>query len=366
MLDLNDGAVVATLPLPTPTEARFSADGSSVAVGGNDNLVRLFDTATFTETQQLAGSPDQPFGLAFSPDGSRLVSGTTGHVRSWDLSPDGPPALGNLHVSGGFVGRFTVAADEATAIANVYAGSRTRLHRVDIATGEDEEVLTGLRLVTGIHPVVAPDLSTALALDAEFVTNVFDLATRIGTPLGSCEAAGAIDASGRLVALDGQMLCTEVFGAPPRPGRGTVSRIVDLETGRTVLDFGEVVLWGAAFGPPADGGRAGIVTVVDGDDVVTVHDLTTGAELGSYVPEDGYVLNLAMSPDGHRIASVDDERTTHGARRREVDRRCRSGRRGRMVRHRPRRKRPDCLDLGARMDRDWVVSGECAGLVGQR
>ncbi len=36
---------------------------------------------------------------------------------------------------------------------------------------------------------------------------------------------------------------------------------------------------------------------------VTVHDLTTGAELGSYVAGGGeFILNLAMSSDGRRLA----------------------------------------------------------------
>jgi WD40 repeat protein len=302
VLDLNDGAVLGSLAMPTPTSVRFSPDGRWLAVAGNDNFVRLFDLERFTEVQRLAGSPNQPFGLGFSPDGSSLVSGTPGHVRSWDLSPEGPPALGNFHVSGGFPGRFVISTDGSEALANVYTGSRTALHRVDLSTGAEEEVLAGIRIITGVHPIVARDFNTVLALDEDFVTNMFDLAASSGTPLRSCETVGAIDGTGRLVSLDGQILCTEIDMPVALDDTPVRSRIAELSTGRTILDLGEVAIWGAAFSPPV--GEARIVTVVDGDSgVVTAYDLTTGAELGSFLPEDGaFPLNLAMSPDGRRLA----------------------------------------------------------------
>ena len=304
VLDLTSGVVRAKLEMPTPTFAKFSADGRMLAVGGNDDLVRIFDTGTFTETQRLAGMPGEPFGLAFSADGSRLVSATTGHVRSWDLSPEGPAALRNFHVAGGFPGRFRVAADESTALVNVYTGNRTALHRVDLTTGEDEEVLTGLRLHTFLHPVVTADLSMVAALDNEYVTNLVDLATGRSRKLGHCEAVLALDRSGRFAALDGQMLCTNFDLAPPLEGPGVPSRIVDLSSRRTVLDLGKTVVGAAAFGPPAAGGLPAIVAIIEGDaGIVSVHDLTTGAKVGSYQPEDGaFPLNLAMSPDGRRLA----------------------------------------------------------------
>jgi DNA-binding SARP family transcriptional activator/WD40 repeat protein len=304
ILDLTNGRVEATLEMPTPTALEFSPDGSVLAVGGNDNLVRLFDMGTFTEAGRLAGSPGQPFGLAFLPDRSQLVSGTTGQVRTWDLSPEGPASLGGFHVSGGFPGRFVVSADESAAFVTVYTGARAALHRLDLTSGKDEELLADLRL-HGTWPVVAPNLSIAAALDAKDVTNVVDLATGRTRTLGRCEAVLALDQSGRLAALDGRILCTDVQGPPPLPGPAVASRVVDLRTGRTLLDLGDTVVWGAAFGPPGDDGLAGIVAVVNANTgVVTLHDLTAaGAEVGRYVPDESmFPLNLAISPDGSRLA----------------------------------------------------------------
>ena len=75
--------------MPSPGEPEFSPDGKLFAVAGGDNLIRVYSTAAYTQELVLAGSPDQPFGMAFSPDSSRLVSAVPGQLRSWDLSPQG-------------------------------------------------------------------------------------------------------------------------------------------------------------------------------------------------------------------------------------------------------------------------------------
>ena len=106
--------------------------------------------------------------------------------------------------------------------------------------------------------MVAPNLSMAAALDAQDVTNVVDLATGRTRTLGRCEAVLDIDESGRLAAVDGRILCTDVQGPPPLPGPAVASRVVDLRTGRTLLDLGDTVVWGAAFGPPGDDGLAAV------------------------------------------------------------------------------------------------------------
>ena len=302
VLDLTSGALESRLQLPSPTFSKFSPDGRQLAVRGNDSLIRIFDTESFTERQRLAGMPGDSSGLAFSPDGSRFVGAAVGSLRSWDLSPEGPAPLGNFHVAGGLPGRLTLAADESTALVSVYTGERTALHRVDLTSGEDEEVLSDLGGFA--TPVVKPDLSAVATLDREYTTNLIDLASGGVTKLGRCEALSEFDQSGRLAAIDGQMLCTDFDSPAPLPGPGVPSRVVDLATGRTVLDLGDTPLFGAVFGPPVDGGPPGLFAVLNPyAAIVTVYDLTTGAEVGSYRPQGGGApLNFAMSPDGRRLA----------------------------------------------------------------
>jgi WD40 repeat protein len=68
--------------------AVFHPDGSRIASGGSDRLVRLWDAATGEEFVRLPGHSDYIFSLAFSPDGKTLVSSSGDFtVRLWDTEP---------------------------------------------------------------------------------------------------------------------------------------------------------------------------------------------------------------------------------------------------------------------------------------
>jgi WD40 repeat protein len=304
VIDFSTGEVRGTLSFREPNFAQFSPDGSALAVAGSDSLVRLYDTDRFVETMRLSGTTGGPFHLLFAPDGSRLVSARTGEIRTWDISPGGPSELGNFHVDGGLLDRLAVAGDESVAYATVHtnAGRISSVHHVDKASGADDEVLADVRYYFSTRPLVSPDLSVMAAPDANFVTSLVRLPDGPQTPLGRCESVRAFDQTGRLAAVDGHLVCEEVFGEP-----GTASRIMDLESGGTVLDLGDAVVYAAAFGPPAGDGRPSWAIVEDRNTIaVTLYDLTTGNVVGTYVPEADFAVSLAASPDGRRFALLMD------------------------------------------------------------
>jgi hypothetical protein len=117
----------------------------------------------------------------------------------------------------------------------------------------------------------------------------------------------ALDGSGRFAVIDGHRLCDALpgFGPPllPGGGGGGHSRVVDLQTGQTVLDLGDAPIGPARFGPPGDDGLPDVVAVgwatAPGYDV---HDLDTGAELGSYPVPNADILNTTLSSDWRRLA----------------------------------------------------------------
>jgi WD40 repeat protein len=63
----------------------FSSDGKTLALGGNDKTVRLWEVEGGKETGRFEASGDRVCFLAFSPDGLRLAAGSSMGVRVWDL-----------------------------------------------------------------------------------------------------------------------------------------------------------------------------------------------------------------------------------------------------------------------------------------
>jgi WD40 repeat protein len=73
------------LHLPWSYAATFSADSKMFALSGGSN-VRLFETATTKQVVQLDGILGQVWGVGFSPDAKRFMTGDGGKesVTLWD------------------------------------------------------------------------------------------------------------------------------------------------------------------------------------------------------------------------------------------------------------------------------------------
>jgi DNA-binding SARP family transcriptional activator/WD40 repeat protein len=300
VIDVGTGEVRKTLEFRDPVSATFNSDGRALAVSGQDGLIRLYDTDDFVETGRLTGTSGMPIQLSFAPDGSHLLSARTGEIRTWDISPAGRRVPGNVHVSGGSLDRLVVAADESTAYATVYpsSGDVSSVHRVDLETGQDDEVVGDIRYYFSTRPLVSPDASSVATSDEDFVTSIVHLATGDSTRLARCETVRAFDQRGRAAAVDAFLVCQE-RGQAVTGG----SRIADLQTGDTLLDLGETAIYAAAFGPPEDNGLPRLAIVEDRDSgTVTLYDLATGDAVGKFVPKDDFATSLAMSPEGGRLA----------------------------------------------------------------
>ena len=63
----------------------FSPDGKTLASGGGDNVIHLWDIGTGKRKMTLTGHTHWGFSLAFSPDGKTLASGSVdSNIRLWD------------------------------------------------------------------------------------------------------------------------------------------------------------------------------------------------------------------------------------------------------------------------------------------
>ena len=86
----------------------YSPDGTRLASGSEDGIVRLWEAATGDEVHRLEGHMDEVQSVAFSPDGMLVASGSSdGTVRLWEvasgdqvgqLADDGVATLGMTSV----------------------------------------------------------------------------------------------------------------------------------------------------------------------------------------------------------------------------------------------------------------------------
>jgi WD40 repeat protein len=71
----------------------FSPDGSRLASGSEDRTIKLWDPATGSEVLTLKGHDKPVLAVAFSADGNRLLSFSRDQIRVWDGTPrHGKPA----------------------------------------------------------------------------------------------------------------------------------------------------------------------------------------------------------------------------------------------------------------------------------
>ena len=65
----------------------FSADGTTLATGSHDQTIKLWDAATGQDMATLRGHTGNVYSVVFSPDDSLLASGSLdGTVRLWDVA----------------------------------------------------------------------------------------------------------------------------------------------------------------------------------------------------------------------------------------------------------------------------------------
>jgi WD40 repeat protein len=64
----------------------FSPDGSKIVSGSWDNTIRLWDVQSGSELAVFKGHEPDVYSVAFSPDGSKIVSGSWDKtIRLWDV-----------------------------------------------------------------------------------------------------------------------------------------------------------------------------------------------------------------------------------------------------------------------------------------
>jgi len=154
----------------------FSPDGRSLALGGDDKKVRIWDIPSGRERAVLNGHAEMVRSVAFSPDGRRLIStGQDRLVMLWDavrgvaIRPLGEPGSNPVQFGAFSPDGLTVALGES-------AGTPQDITLFDVETGAVRTRLTGH--YSGINALAfSPDGRTLASAGIDRSIRLWDLAT---------------------------------------------------------------------------------------------------------------------------------------------------------------------------------------------
>lgn len=285
------------------TALAFSPDGSTLAAGDRDGLIRLWHTDTWQEFENTYSGHTRPIlDLAFSPDGTRLASIDLNETLiQWKLQPGDEQSFDRASVT------------KVTAIA--YSGDSTK-----IVTGGNDLILRVLD---------ASDLSFVQKKD--FPAQVVDIATIKGS---NVVVIGGNDQSVSLFDI-GDVPSLKALGRLQYPLSG-VATSLDGERIAAADINGGVAIWDITregdqqlsrpesytVGDPANldapGSPHSIAFSSDGklifsalhDGTLRGLDGTNGEEKLHYIDGIAHVKKMAVSPDSQFILTQQDSTLT--------------------------------------------------------
>lgn len=278
---------IRTLTLDGPIRSlAYGADGRQLLCV-TDGSVRVFDLAEQSPAAVLRGHASYVYGVAFSGDGSRIISGAwDGDIRVWDARSGATRAV----IATGSSPVFAVDVARGPLIAS---GHRRSVHVWNLDTGEE------LHRFGVAAPVRALDLSddgSLLAARTEEHLTLWD--PRSGqtlhtVPLRPRRAGGGAAA----ISPDGTIVATDESGKIV---------VIDTRSGAVLRAFPEPVgkCQRLAFSPD---GRWLASASIEG--AAAIYDVATGEVRFDLRGHAGNVYAMRFSPDGTRLASGADDRT---------------------------------------------------------
>jgi WD40 repeat protein len=279
------GRNLADLALRTPggvSSLAFSRDGKTIATASSET-VELWRGDPPVKVREIKGHKNWIYALAFSPDGSRLATGGWDKlIKLWNPESGAPLATLEGHL--GFVNDLAFSPD-GTRLASVAEDHTIRLWNP--ITGQKDMVLRGHAL--GITSLTfSPDGQRILTTSEDRTLKLWDATTDRQVALR--DHKGWV--SGIAFSPDGRRLAT---------GSGDKSIMLwDVVTGKHLLTLDPGTGWVNSVAFSSDGKYLAVAGEYES---VQIRNGETGALIQKIQHLDTYVRCVAFSPDGTLLAA---------------------------------------------------------------
>lgn len=292
--DARTGQSICTLA-ELAVESRFAAWGrdGQIASASTDGVAFLRDAASGTILRTFDDQPGGVHGVAFSPDGARLVTWNSGGAV-WLRSGDGE-ILRKLSFDGR-IDRATISFDNTLVAAG---GVNSRLIVWHAITGEPlHEFITsdGASNIRALAFSPDGELLASGQIARTIVLYSLSSGQRLRTLHGHAEAVSglAFDAAGRKLLSTSWDRTIRIWSINPENRAGFIG----------LLHGHQDHVLSVAFSP-----AGGLLASASRDHCIRLWDPQTGSELGTLVGHAGDVSSVAFAPDGEWLASGSYDRS---------------------------------------------------------
>ncbi|MEM7539094.1 MAG: WD40 repeat domain-containing protein, partial [Chloroflexota bacterium] len=311
----------------------YSPDGQTIASGGDDNTIHIWDAYTFEPISILFGHTDSVLSVEYSPDSTRIVSGSHDNtIRIWDAQIGRQLVIIDSHTDSVSSAKYSpsgtciVSGSLDSTVCIWDARTATQLTQLD---GHSGGVLSVEYSPDGTHIVSGGDDCTIRVWNVETETQLVLLDSHKGwvssvgySPDSTHIISGSLDntaciwnaETGFQTALLGHTDWVNSVRYSPDGTRvvssssDSIVRIWDAETGRQLakLDGHTGAVW--TVGYSYDGTR-----IVSGcsDDTVRIWDDKKDARLMLFGTHKDAVTSVGYSPNGKCIVFGSLDHTVH-------------------------------------------------------
>jgi hypothetical protein len=265
----------------------FSFDGKTIASGGSDDAIRLWDVKTGKCVRTIEAHQKYVRSVAFSPDGKTLISGGSDHtVCVWDVETGK-----NLRTLVGHTSEVESVAISPDGKTIASGGWPDTIRLWDAGTGNSLRTLAGHQ---GAVQSIAFGLGGKVLVSGglDHVVRVWDTATGQTVHLLKGHTA---EVQSVAVSPDGKTIASGSFD--------DTIRLWDAETGRHLQTLQDHDALGPTVAFSPDG-----KTVASGgsDETIRIWDIASGAPLRT-IPAVHRLWCLVLSPDRKTLAYAWDE-----------------------------------------------------------